>query len=199
MKKHKNQMYLIKIFIALAVITGIIYLYLFYSSFEQSQIYINTKVSDKNNSQAIKFALKDQKGKVFNDKDLKGHLSLIYFGVTYSLDDENALKKIEDIIKILQKENIVVQTVFITLDPINDTSEVLKKYLENIDNNFIGLTGTIDDITQVANEFKVFYEPKTFDTETGKYELKHSNFVYLISSDGKFLKHYCLGLPKNDR
>jgi len=46
------------------------------------------------------------------------------------------LKKIEDIIKILQKENIVVQTVFITLDPINDTSEVLKKYLENIDNNF---------------------------------------------------------------
>ncbi len=81
MKKHKNQMYLIKILIALAVITGIIYLYLFYSSFEPSQIYINTKVSNENNSQAIKFNLKNQKGKAFSSKDLKGHLSLIYFGV----------------------------------------------------------------------------------------------------------------------
>lgn len=79
----------------------------------------------------------------------------------------------------------------------HDTSEVLKEYLDKIDDDFIGLTGTTEDIERVANQFKVFYESKNFDTNTGKYELDHSNFIYLISSERKFLKHYCLGLPKN--
>lgn len=205
MKKHKNQMYIIKIFIALAIIIGILCLYLFYSSLNPYQFYINTKINKANNtqgitqgiSQDINFTLTDQKGKKFDSSDLQGHLSLIYFGVTYSLYDDNALKKIEDIIKILKKENIIVQVVFITLDPMYDTSEVLKEYLEKTDNNFIGLTGTIEGIQRIANEFKVFYEPRKFDVKTGKYELNHSNFVYLISSEGKFLKHYCLGLPEN--
>lgn len=58
---------------------------------------------------------------------MQGHLSLIYFGTTYSLYDNQALKRVEDIIKILKKENILVQVVFITLDSEHDTSEVLKK------------------------------------------------------------------------
>ncbi|KJW02343.1 SCO1/SenC family protein [Rickettsia endosymbiont of Ixodes pacificus] len=97
----------------------------------------------------------------------------------------------------MKKENILVQVVFIALDPEHDTSEVLKKYLEKIDVNFIGLTGGVQDIEQLANQFKVFYTSKIFDVKTNEYELQHSNFVYLISSQGKFLKHYCLGLPKN--
>ncbi len=111
------------------------------------------------------------------------------------LYDNQTLKRVEDIIKILKKENILVQVVFITLDSEHDTSEVLKKYLEKIDDNFIGLTGRVQDI--LADQFKVFYTSKIFDVKTNKYELQHSNFVYLISSQGKFLKHYCLGLPKN--
>ena len=197
MKKNKNQMYIIKMFIVLAIIMGILCLYLFYCSLNSSPLYINTKISVVNNSQNINFTLPDQKGKNFNSIYLKGHLSLIYFGVTYSVDDYNALKKIEEIAKILKKENIIIQIVFIILDPIHDTSEVLKEYLGKIDNNFIGLTGTPEDIGQIAYNFKIFYEPKKFNLETGKYELNHSNFVYLISSEGKFLKHYCLGLPKN--
>lgn len=68
----------------------------------------------------------DQEGKKFDSTHLQGHLSLIYFGTTYSLYDNQALKKVEDIIKILKKENISVQVVFITLDPEHDTSNVLK-------------------------------------------------------------------------
>lgn len=200
MKKHrnrKNHMYVVKIFIALAIITGTLCLYLFYSSLNPYQLYINKKSSDGNNTQSINFTLMDQKGKIFDTNNLKGHLSLIYFGVTYSLDDYHALNKVEDIVKILKKENINVQIIFITLDPLHDTSEVLKEYLDKIDDDFIGLTGTPEDIEKVANQFKVFYESKNLDTNTGKYELDHYNFIYLISSEGKFLKHYCLGLPKN--
>ncbi|MGL4226396.1 MAG: SCO family protein [Rickettsia sp.] len=197
MKNNKNQMYVIKIFIALAMITGIIFLCLFYSSLTPSKLKIDAKTSSMDDSLKVKFALIDQEGKKFDSTHLQGHVSLIYFGTTYSLYDNQALKKVEDIIKILKKENILVQVVFITLDPEYDTSEVLKKYLEKIDVNFIGLTGKVQDIQHLADQFKVFYTLKIFDAKTNKYELQHSNFVYLMSSQGKFLKHYCLGLPKN--
>ncbi|WP_016917337.1 SCO family protein [Rickettsia honei] len=197
MRNNKNQMYIIKIFIALAMITGIIFLCLLYSLLTPSKLKIGAKTSNMDYSPKIKFTLIDQEGKKFDSTHLQGHLSLIYFGTTYSLYDNQTLKRVEDIIKILKKENILVQVVFITLDSEHDTSEVLKKYLEKIDDNFIGLTGRVQDIEQLADQFKVFYTSKIFDVKTNRYELQHSNFVYLISSQGKFLKHYCLGLPKN--
>lgn len=194
----KNQMYTIKIFIALAMSVGIIYLYLLYASVPpSSKLNIDTKINNSSDQFITRFTLIDEDGKRFTSNDLKGHLSLIYFGVTYSSDDRDALRKIEDIIKILKKENIVVQVVFITLDPQYDTSKVLKEYLKKIDVNFIGLTGDSTNIAQVVDQFKVFYETKKINPENGKYILNHSNFVYLISSDGSFIKHYCLGLPKN--
>ncbi|ABV74369.1 Sco2 protein precursor [Rickettsia akari str. Hartford] len=190
-------MYIIKIFIALSMITCILFLCLFYSSLTPSKFQIGAKTSNIDDSPKIKFTLIDQVGKKFDSTHLHGHLSFIYFGTTYSLHDNQALKRVEDIIKILKQESISVQVVFITLDPEHDTSEVLKKYLEKIDGNFIGLTGKVADIKQLADQFKVFYASKILDVETNEYELQHSNFVYLISSHGKFLKHYCLGLPKN--
>ncbi|HJD55463.1 MAG TPA: SCO family protein [Rickettsia endosymbiont of Pyrocoelia pectoralis] len=194
----KNQMHTIKIFIALAMIAGIIFLYLFYASLTPShKLNIGTKINDSSNQFIAQFTLIDEEGKRFTADDLKGHLSLIYFGVSYSSDDKDGLRKIEDIIKILKKENIIVQVVFITLDPQYDTSKVLKEYLETIDVKFIGLTGNSANIKQTADQFNVFYEPKKFNPESGEYTLKHTNFVYLISSDGRFLNHYCLSLPKN--
>ncbi|WP_041405072.1 SCO family protein [Rickettsia prowazekii] len=190
MRNNKNQMYFIKIFIAIAMITGIIFLYLFYSSLTTSKL---KETSNMDDSLKIKFTLIEQQGKKFDSTNLQGYLSLIYFGTTYSLYDNQALKRVEDIIKILKRENILLQVVFITLDPEHDTSEVLKKYLEKIDSNFIGLTGRVQDIEQLAQQFKVFYTSKIFDVKTNEYALQHSNFVYLISSDGKILSHYYLG------
>ncbi|WP_041405295.1 SCO family protein [Rickettsia prowazekii] len=190
MRNNKNQMYIIKIFIAIAMITGIIFLYLFYSSLTTSKL---KETSNMDDSLKIKFTLIEQQGKKFDSTNLQGHLSVIYFGTTYSLYDNQAFKRVEDIIKILKRENILLQVVFITLDPEHDTSEVLKKYLEKIDSNFIGLTGRVQDIEQLAQQFKVFYTSKIFDVKTNEYALQHSNFVYLISSDGKILSHYYLG------
>ena len=157
MRNNKKPDVYYKIFIALAMITGIIFLCLFYSSLTPSKLKIGAKTSNMDDSPKIKFTLIDQEGKKFDSTHLQGHLSLIYFGTPYSLYDNQALKRVEDIIKILKKENILVQVVFITLDPEHDTSEVLKEYLEKIDGNFIGLTGRVEDIEQLADQFKVFY------------------------------------------
>ncbi len=82
MRNNKNQMYIIKIFIALAMITGIIFLCLFYSSLTSSKIKIGAKTSNMDDSPKIKFTLIDQEGKKFDSTHLQGHLSLIYFGTT---------------------------------------------------------------------------------------------------------------------
>ena len=82
MRNNKNQMYIIKIFIALAMITGIIFSCLFYSLLTSSKLKIGAKTSNMDDSPKIKFTLIDQEGKKFDSTHLQGHLSLIYFGTT---------------------------------------------------------------------------------------------------------------------
>ncbi len=60
MRNNKNQMYIIKIFIALAMITSIIFL--LYSSLTPSKLKIGAKTSNMDDSPKIKFTLIDQEG-----------------------------------------------------------------------------------------------------------------------------------------
>ncbi|MCC8368708.1 MAG: SCO family protein [Rickettsia endosymbiont of Oxypoda opaca] len=197
MKRHKHSTSIIKIFMSIGIIVGIIATYLLYSTAHQSKPNIIVKNNNNDINATGGFTLIDQNGKKFKSSYLNNHLSLIYFGVTYSLTDYNYMRQLSEIIKILQQEHIIVRLVFITLDPEHDNSEVLKKYLEKFNSDFIGLTGSVEDIHDVARKFEVFYRQKQFDKENNSYRLEHSAFVYLINSVGKFLKYYCLGLPKD--
>ncbi|WP_253308393.1 MULTISPECIES: SCO family protein [unclassified Rickettsia] len=197
MKRLKHSTSIIKIFISIGIIAGIITSYLLYSATHRFKSNIIVKIDNNDINISRDFTLIDQNGKKFKSNYLNNHLSLIYFGVTYSLTDYNYMRQLSEIIKILQKEHIIVRLVFITLDPEHDNSEVLKKYLEKFNSDFIGLTGSVEDIQDVAHKFEVFYRQKQFDEENHSYRLEHSAFVYLINSTGKFLKYYCLGLPKD--
>lgn len=70
----------------------------------------------------------------------------------------------------MKRENILVQVVFITLDHEHDTNWGVKKIFRKIDVNFIGLIWKVQDIEQLADQFKVILYIKNI----------RSNFVYLI-------------------
>ena len=70
-----------------------------------------------------------------------------------------------------------LQMVFVTVDPERDTPEVLRAYLDNFEGNFIGLTGTPEQIAAMAKQFRVKYRRIA---QNSSYTMEHSSQFYLF-------------------
>ncbi|WP_341751807.1 MULTISPECIES: SCO family protein [unclassified Candidatus Tisiphia] len=181
----------IKIILVVGLLITIMSLY-FWLSFDIPQKPLAGKGGEDNIDVQIggNFELTDQDGKTFNSDNLKGKLSLIYFGFTYCPDIcPTSLQKLTEVINTLDKYKIDVEFVFITVDPQRDTPAVLKEYLKHFNSKFIGLTGNEQQIKEVADKFKVYYA-KANDGEN--YMIDHSSFSYLMDQQGKYIKHFYL-------
>ena len=51
----------------------------------------------------------------------------------------------------------------------------------------IGLTGTSEQIAQVANEYRVYYQTHRAGPGTKDYTVDHSSVLYLVGPDGRFI------------
>ncbi len=137
------------------------------------------------------FVLTDQNGNKFSSEQIKGHLSLIYFGFTYCPDIcPTTLNKLSNVITTLEKYNIDILPIFITIDPDRDTPALLKEYLSHFHPKFIGLTGSAADLKYVADLYKVFYTRSQTSENLNNYMIDHSSFVYLMDKQGKYMKHF---------
>ena len=146
------------------------------------------------------FSLTDHHGKEFNSDRMKGKLSLVYFGFTFCPDIcPTSLQKLTNVLNILDKYNINILPLFITIDPSRDQAELLKEYLAHFHPKFLGLTGSESEVRQVADLYKVYYA-KTADSidVKDKYMLDHSSFVYLMDKNGNYLKHFYMNSTEKE-
>ena len=136
------------------------------------------------------FTLVDQTGKSITDKDFRGKYMLIFFGYTYCPDVcPTELQVMMAAIDTLGPRAAEVQPIFITIDPDRDTPEVMQSYVENFGPSLVGLTGTAEQIAQVAKAYRVYYA-KSGNTKTQDYLMDHSSIIYLMGPDGHFVKHF---------
>ncbi len=140
------------------------------------------------------FTLTDQDGNEFKSSSLIGKPSMIYFGFTYCPDICPAtLQKISSVMDTLDKYQIPVNPVFITVDPARDNVALLKLYSTNFHHKFVALTGTAEQIKEVADLFKVYYEVMPgSDKGRNDYLVNHTSFIYLMDKNGKYVKHFDL-------
>jgi cytochrome oxidase Cu insertion factor (SCO1/SenC/PrrC family) len=137
------------------------------------------------------FALTDQNGKTVTSDSLKGKPTLIYFGFTFCPDVcPTSLLLMETAVEKLGPDTPKkVNLVFITVDPERDTPALMKGYVENFGPTFIGLTGTQEQITQVARAYRVYYQ-KVPGKNGSPYLMDHSSIVYLLDRNGRFVTHF---------
>jgi len=198
-RQHSNNF--MKIVIGMGLLIGVVALYLLLSIETPKKPLAGKGYNNEPNIEiGGDFELIDQEGEIFNSKRLNGKLSLIYFGFTYCPDICPAsIQKITEVIKVLEKYKIDITPVFITIDPERDTSAMLKEYLKHFNNKFIGLTGTAQQIKEVADKFKVYYAKVDMGpNHAGSYMLDHSSFVYLIDEKGKYIQHFYLNSPQEE-
>ncbi|RDY11230.1 Protein SCO1-like 1, mitochondrial, partial [Mucuna pruriens] len=157
----------------------------------------------RNNTEAVKqgpsagkaaiggpFRLINHHGKYVTEKDFLGKWTLLYFGFTHCPDicPDELQKLAAAVDKIKEKAGIETVPVFISVDPERDTVEQVGEYVKEFHPKLIGLTGSSDEIKNVARAYRVYYM-KT-EEEDSDYLVDHSIVIYLMSPDMEFVKFF---------
>jgi protein SCO1/2 len=130
------------------------------------------------------FTLADHNGQVRTLKDFAGKVVVVFFGFTQCPDVcPTSMAELAQVKQLLGADGSKLQAIFITVDPERDTPELLKAYMGNFDPTFVALRPTLDQLPQVAKDFKVYY--KKVDGKTpGSYTMDHSAGSYIFDGKG---------------
>ena len=80
-----------------------------------------------------------------------------------------------------QRQQVLV--LMVSVDPQRDTPQQLRDYLAYFDPDYIGLTGQLDDIQQLANALSIPFIPG--DSSQENYTVDHSGNLALLGPDGR--------------
>jgi protein SCO1/2 len=135
------------------------------------------------------FTLTDQNGVIRRDQEFRGKHMLVFFGFTTCPDVcPTTLSVLKAALEKIDLKADRVTPVFITVDPERDTPEILKPYLAAFSPRFVGLTGSLADVTAAARVYRVYFQKRP--QPGGPYTMDHSSIIYLMGPDGKYVTHY---------
>jgi cytochrome oxidase Cu insertion factor (SCO1/SenC/PrrC family) len=138
------------------------------------------------------FTLTDQHGNTVTDADFRGRYMLVYFGFTYCPDVcPTALATMTEAMDRLGDAADDIVPVLITVDPERDTPEQLKMYASHFSPRLVALTGTPEQIADVAREYRIYYaKVAPQDADEDAYTMDHSAITYLMGPDGAYVRHF---------
>lgn len=132
------------------------------------------------------FELVTQDGKRFTHENLLGKPSAIFFGFTHCPDVcPTTLFEMTLAMQTLGADADRFNTVFVTVDPERDTSELLKTYLSSFDPRIIGLTGSAVAIETMIKAYRIYARKVPLDG--GGYNMDHTASVLLFDARGNFV------------
>ncbi len=130
-------------------------------------------------------ALTGTDGAPFALEQLNGKWSLLFFGYTFCPDIcPTTLAQLRDLQgKLPPEARNNLQMVFVSIDPGRDTPQHLKEYLSFYKAGFIGVTGELSAIQELANGVSIPFIPA--DTSKENYTVDHSGNLVLVGPDGR--------------
>ena len=136
------------------------------------------------------FKLTGPDNEVISSFNFRGKVLLIYFGYTYCPDVcPMTLTLLKQMMKDLKDQSKNVQVFFISIDPERDPPEKLKDYVPYFHPTFVGLTGTVKDVSKVAKQFGSHFFKQKVDSEEG-YFMAHMEGVFLVDKKGRYRGRY---------
>ncbi|MCS6867974.1 SCO family protein [Thermus sp.] len=138
------------------------------------------------NPKPVDFTLQGPSGPV-RLGEMGGRLVLLFFGYVHCPDvcptTLIALKRAYE--RLSPEEQARVRVVFVSVDPDRDTPEVSDRYAKGFHPSFLGLSGSLEAVQEVARTFGVYYQ-KTQYRGPGEYLVDHTATTFVVQ-DGKLV------------
>ncbi len=135
------------------------------------------------------FTLLDHKGQTFTNVELGGSYTLLFMGFTSCAHlcppTMYKLGLVKDALELrfTEKEYAPVRVLFVSVDPGRDSLEVLDEYITAYGENFVAVTGDVEQIDVLVRGLGAM--SRVIDTPE-EYVVEHSPAVFLIDPDGHF-------------
>jgi len=123
--------------------------------------------------------------------DLKGKWSFVFFGYTHCPDVcPMTLGVLGSAFSILKQDPAAykeIQGIFVSVDPKRDTPELLKEYVSYFGPEFIGVTGSTEQINAFTRQIGALYA--IHNAEEGEdqdsYLVTHNSAIFLVDPRGR--------------
>ena len=133
------------------------------------------------------FTLVTHERQPVTDQSFRGHWLLVFFGYTSCPDVcPTTLATLSEAFARLGPGARKLRGLFITLDPKQDTPELLAAYMANFSPRITAATGTDAQVAEATRVFRVRYEVEG-DVKTGRYTISHPVALMLFDPQGRFV------------
>jgi len=132
------------------------------------------------------FQLVDDNNEAYLAGNFKGKWNILFFGFTYCPDIcPVTMTQLTQVKTGLGKKAEKIRFFLVSVDPDRDTPEKLKVYLKNFDEDFIGITGGIDQIYKFATQVNAPFSP-VVNSNDPFYTVDHTGSLVLIDPQGNY-------------
>ena len=132
------------------------------------------------------FSLVSHQNSEFNNQDLIGSWSMIFFGFTHCPDVcPLTLSTLDQVANELTNFKNIPRSIFISVDPKRDRPEKLKQYVEHFNHDMVGLTGEKQQIDNLTQSIGAIYA--IADNTSENYLVDHSAHIFVTAPNGKMV------------
>ncbi len=147
---------------------------------------------------AADFELTNANGDTFRLSDQRDKIVLLFFGYTSCPDVcPTTLAELNLALNQIPEKTDQVRVVFVSVDPERDTPQIVQAYASRFNSSFIGLSGSLDELEKIWQEYGVFREISESESAAGVL-INHTARVTLIDKNGNMRLSYGFGTPVDD-
>jgi len=130
------------------------------------------------------FNLTDQNAQLATKDLLRDSYNLLFFGFTNCPDICPITLGIISMIELIV--NDTVNLIFVSVDPLRDSPEMIKNYLNNFNARFIGLTGDEEELAKLWSALGITVH-RMDDPDGSSYNVTHNGTVFLLNPEGRII------------
>jgi len=127
---------------------------------------------------APEIKLIDARGTAFQLSAQQSKVVLVFFGFTNCVEEcPLTMAKLKQALENIGEKSRDVQVAMVSTDPVRDTPQALQDFLGKFNPDFLGLTGSMDQLTRIWKDYGVTV------LDGGE---THSSYIYVVDKSGRF-------------
>lgn len=135
------------------------------------------------------FELRAANGQMLTEKTFRGRWLIVFFGYTSCPDVcPTTLATLTEVFELLGTRAQEVSALFVTLDPVRDTPDLLSQYVGHFSPHITAATGTEAQVGAAVKAFRVRYEIEG-NVASGNYTISHPVALMLFDPLGRFVSY----------